>query len=54
MVWREGRKEGWKEEEREGSLGDKFVPKKEVHTHPELAGTRTGDYSLYWIRSQTG
>ena len=51
-VW-QGGKEGWKEEEGEGSLRDKSVPKKRF-TQPELTGTWTGDYSLSWIRSQTG
>lgn len=48
-----GGKEGWKEEEEEGSLRDKSLPKKRF-TQPALAGTWTGDYSFYWIRSQTG
>lgn len=43
-VWRR-KEEGWKEEEGEGSLRDKFVPKKRF-TQLELAQTRTGDYSL--------
>lgn len=37
-----GRKEGWKEEEVEGSLIDKSVPKKRF-TQPTLAGNGTGD-----------
>lgn len=41
----EGRKEGWKEEEGEGSLRDKSVPKKRF-TQLEQAQTWTGDYSL--------
>jgi len=49
----EGRKEGWKGEEGEGSLGDKSVPKKSF-TQPRLPGIWTGDYSFSWIRSQTG
>lgn len=48
-----GRKDGWKEEEGEGSLIDKSVPKKRF-TQPTLAGNWTGDYSFSWIRSQTG
>lgn len=43
-VWRR-KEEGWKEEEGEGSLRDKFVPKKRF-TQLELAQTWTGDYSL--------
>lgn len=48
---REGRKDG--KRKKEGSLRDKSVPKKRF-TQPTLAGTRTGDYSFSWIRSQTG
>lgn len=42
---KEGRKEGWKEEEEEGSLKDKSVPKKRF-TQTRLAQIWTGDYSL--------
>lgn len=49
----QGRKEGWKEEEGEGSLIDKSEPKKSF-TQPTLAGNWTEDYSFSWIRTQTG
>lgn len=49
-----GRKEGWKEEEGEGSRIDKSVPKKRF-TQSGLAGNWTGDdYSFSWIRSPAG
>lgn len=45
-LW-EGRKEGWKEEEREGSVIDKSEPKRGSHSPPKL---EAGQKIIHFLR----